>query len=189
MNKITLTEIDKKEALYYLGYRGNPADKNTAEGLILCEKMILEAISPGYVLKIIEKDDPLFQSNDIADLLKDSEKAALFCATLGAGADKVIEKSRLISPELQLISDALCNAAIEQVCDKVEETLAAKYGKLTMRFSPGYGDWDIEIQKDIIKRLEATKYIGVTCLDSFIMRPSKSVTAVVGLKNLIGESI
>jgi 5-methyltetrahydrofolate--homocysteine methyltransferase len=181
MNKITITEIDKKEALYYLGYRGNPADKNTAEGLVLCEKMILEAISPVYTLKIIEKDDPVLVGNDIADLLKDSEKAALFCATLGAGADKTIEKSRYISPELQLISDALCNAAVEQVCDKIEEILKAKYGKLTMRFSPGYGDYPIEMQKNIIKRLEAQKYIGVTCLDSFMMRPSKSVTAVVGL--------
>jgi 5-methyltetrahydrofolate--homocysteine methyltransferase len=181
MNKITLTEIDKKEALYYLGYRGSPADKNTAEGLVLCEKMILEAISPSFILKIIEKNDPVLVGGDIADLLKDSEKAALFCATLGAGAEKIIEKSRYISPELQLISDALCNAAIEQVCDKIEDTLKAKYGKLTKRFSPGYGDYPIEMQKTIIKRLEAQKYIGVTCLDSFMMRPSKSVTAVVGL--------
>jgi 5-methyltetrahydrofolate--homocysteine methyltransferase len=181
MNKVTLTEIDKKEALYYLGYRGNPADKNTAEGLVFCEKTVLEAISPVYILKIIEKDNPLLVGGDIADLLKDSEKAALFCATLGAGADKVIEKSRFISPELQLISDALCNAAIEQVCDKIEEDLAARYDKLTMRFSPGYGDFPIEMQKDIIKCLDATKYIGVTCLDSFMMRPTKSVTAVIGL--------
>jgi 5-methyltetrahydrofolate--homocysteine methyltransferase len=184
MNKITLSEIDKKEALYYLGYRGNPADKNTEDGLKRCEEMILAEISPKYVLKIVDTDDPILIGNDIAELLENCDKAAIFCATLGAGADKIIEKSRYISPELQLISDALCNAAIEQVCDKVEEAIKAKYkgAELTMRFSPGYGDFPIEAQRAVLGELQTEKYIGVTCLDSYTMKPTKSVSAIVGIK-------
>jgi 5-methyltetrahydrofolate--homocysteine methyltransferase len=184
MNKITLQEIDKKEALLYLGYRGREPDKNTADGLILCEKMILHEISPAFVMKILETDDPVFIGDDIAELLGGCDKAALFCATLGAGADKIIEKSRYISPELQLISDALCNAAIEQVCDKIEEQIREKYkgAELTMRFSPGYGDYPIEAQSLILRELNTQKYIGVTCLPSYTMKPTKSVSAVVGIK-------
>jgi 5-methyltetrahydrofolate--homocysteine methyltransferase len=184
MNKITLTEIDKKEALYYLGYRGNPADKNTEDGLKLCEEMLLSEVSPKYVLKIVSTDDPLLVGDDIAELLAQSDKAAVFCATLGSGADKIIEKSRFISPELQLISDALCNAAIEQICDSVEGIIKDKFdgAELTMRFSPGYGDYPIEAQRAILSFLETEKYIGVTCLPSYTMKPTKSVSAVVGIK-------
>jgi 5-methyltetrahydrofolate--homocysteine methyltransferase len=184
MKKIKLTEIDKKEALYYLGYRGNEPDKNTADGLILCEKMILDEISPVFIMKILPTDDPVFIGKDIAELLENCDKAALFCATLGAGADRIIEKSRYISPELQLISDALCNAAIEQVCDKIEDLIKEKYkgAELTMRFSPGYGDYPIEAQSLILRELDAHKYIGVTCLPSYTMKPTKSVSAIVGIK-------
>jgi 5-methyltetrahydrofolate--homocysteine methyltransferase len=185
MNKITLKEIDRTEALYYLGYRGSRPDTKTAEGLFYCEKMILSEISPAYVMKVIEKDDPVLVGDDIEDFLCDSKKAVLFCATLGVGADRIIQKARLISPELQLISDALCNAAIEQVCDSVEDIIREKFdgASLTNRYSPGYGDFPIEMQKEILRRLDAKKYIGVTCLDSFMMTPSKSVTAVVGIEN------
>jgi 5-methyltetrahydrofolate--homocysteine methyltransferase len=146
--------------------------------------MILEEISPSFVMKILETDDPLFIGDDIKELLLKCDKAVLFCATLGAGADKIIEKSRFISPELQLISDALCNAAIEQVCDKIEDEIKEKYrgAELTMRFSPGYGDFPIEAQSALLKALGAQKYIGVTCLPSYTMKPTKSVSAVVGIR-------
>ena len=51
---------------------------------------------------------------------------------------------------------------------------------LRPRFSPGYGDFSLDCQKDIIRALEAEKTVGVTLTDSLLMTPSKSVTAVIG---------
>jgi 5-methyltetrahydrofolate--homocysteine methyltransferase len=180
---VTLTSIDKTEALYYLGYKGSEPDKNTTDGLVLCEKMILEVISPSFVMKILDPNHPVFFGNDIKEHLKNCEKAALFCATLGHSADRIIDKCRLISPELQLLADALCNAAVEQVCDIAEEEIKKKYpgASLTTRYSPGYGDFPIEMQRDVLALLDAKKYIGVSTSESFMMSPLKSVSAVVGI--------
>ena len=52
----------------------------------------------------------------------------------------------------------------------------------TSRFSPGYGDFDIGFQKEIFKLLNCPKNIGLSLCDSFIMSPSKSVSAIIGLK-------
>ncbi len=48
------------------------------------------------------------------------------------------------------------------------------------RFSPGYGDWDVHAQPDLL-RLTQAETIGVSLTESFMLRPRKSVTAVIGL--------
>ena len=49
------------------------------------------------------------------------------------------------------------------------------------RFSPGYGDFSIQHQKAVLAMLEASKRIGVTMTDSYMLTPTKSVTAVIGI--------
>ena len=48
------------------------------------------------------------------------------------------------------------------------------------RFSPGYGDWDVHAQPDLL-RLTQAETIGISLTESFMLRPRKSVTAVIGL--------
>ena len=55
------------------------------------------------------------------------------------------------------------------------------------RFSPGYGDVPLEIQKDIVMLLDCAKRIGVSLNDSLLMSPSKSVTAFIGLQEPSGK--
>ena len=50
----------------------------------------------------------------------------------------------------------------------------------TTRFSPGYGDFDIAHQKDIIRLLNCDRRIGLTLTGGYMLIPSKSVTAVIG---------
>ena len=52
---------------------------------------------------------------------------------------------------------------------------------LTERFSPGYGDLDMAVQKDLCLVLDTGRTIGVTLTESCMMVPVKSVTAIVGL--------
>ena len=52
---------------------------------------------------------------------------------------------------------------------------------LRPRFSPGYGDFSLEHQREFFRILEVQKKIGVTLTESLLMMPSKSVTAVIGL--------
>jgi cobalamin-dependent methionine synthase I len=50
-----------------------------------------------------------------------------------------------------------------------------------MRFSPGYGDWTLDNQPQVLQLAEAER-IGITLTESNIMIPRKSVSAVIGWK-------
>jgi 5-methyltetrahydrofolate--homocysteine methyltransferase len=73
--------------------------------------------------------------------------------------------------------------AIEQVCSKVDELLAEKYKgwNMTFRFSPGYGDYPIELQSEFLRMLDAPRKIGLTTNNNYLLMPTKSVTAILGL--------
>ena len=81
--------------------------------------------------------------------------------------------------------DACGSAWVEAGCDEAEKEIAARFPglHLTDRFSPGYGDLPLAMQKDICAVLDAPRRLGVQVTDSFLMNPSKSVTAVVGLSD------
>lgn len=51
---------------------------------------------------------------------------------------------------------------------------------LTMRFSPGYGDWRLEGQRELFKALTPEK-IGITLTESCLMLPRKSITGIIGM--------
>ena len=52
---------------------------------------------------------------------------------------------------------------------------------LRPRFSPGYGDFSLSCQRAVLDALDAGKHLGIKLTDSFLMMPSKSVTAVIGV--------
>ena len=83
-----------------------------------------------------------------------------------------------------LLLDAAATTAVEQVADQVNEvinTIAKKQGyKPTWRFSPGYGNWPLEIQPHLAKIIK-TELIGLQVTENYLLFPRKSVTAIIGL--------
>ena len=83
------------------------------------------------------------------------------------------------------VADAVCSALIEDYCDEMQAQLAAAEAEgglyLRPRFSPGYGDFALESQREIFSRLACEKRIGLTLTDTLMMVPFKSVTAVIGV--------
>ena len=61
------------------------------------------------------------------------------------------------------------------------EIMQAEGIHFTDRFSPGYGDLPLDVQKNIFPLLDCERKIGLTLNESLIMSPSKSVTAFVGM--------
>jgi 5-methyltetrahydrofolate--homocysteine methyltransferase len=187
MNEFQLKEINITETLYYLGFRGTVPETPIMTAIKKCETKLLDTINPQYVYKIAdisEKSNPLLVGDDIHDLLRDCQKTVFFCCTLGNSADRLIAYTGASDISDQLYTDALANAAIEQVCDMLQQRIASDYPEYeqTMRFSPGYGDYPLALQPEILKFLDAKKRIGVIVTDSLLMTPTKSVSAVIGLK-------
>ena len=73
---------------------------------------------------------------------------------------------------------------VEGGCDRLCARLAQQFPdrQLTDRFSPGYGDLTLEMQRDVMAALDCGRTIGITLTDSLLMTPSKSVTAIIGMK-------
>ena len=119
------------------------------------------------------------ESRDLWRCLRGAREAYLFAATLGHGVDLLIRKYAALSAADLLIVQAIAATAIEQYID--DET--ASWGeKLLPRYSPGYGDLPLSVQPDFLAALDAQKTLGITLTETFLMIPSKSVTAIIGIQ-------
>ena len=122
------------------------------------------------------------ESRGLAAVLAGCDRAILFAATLGAGTDRLLMQAALRSPTLQYIADAVASALIEALCDRAEDDLCAGRPH-THRFSPGYGDLPLALQSALLSLLDAHRRVGIALTDQLLMTPTKSVTAVIGLRN------
>ena len=120
---------------------------------------------------------------DIAAHLTGCSHAALLAATLSASVDQCLRQAQATDMTDALLYDALASAAIEQVCDAAAGELHHALPELyqTWRFSPGYGDFPLEVQPLLLAALDAPKRIGLCATDSLLLTPTKSVTALIGL--------
>ncbi|MGM9540788.1 methionine synthase [Anaerovibrio sp.] len=125
------------------------------------------------------------QGDSIGGHLRDCCQVIVMAATVGEAIEnqvtKCFEEGRY---SFSVLLDAAATAAVEQVADAMEKTIhnEVKRQGLAMkwRFSPGYGDWPIQQQTDIL-RLAQGADIGISLSESLMLMPRKSITAVIGL--------
>ena len=126
------------------------------------------------------------KSRDLARALSGCERAVVFGATVGIGLDRLVARYTALSPAKGLLLDALGTAHVEALCDAFCAELAEKYARegaiLRPRFSPGYGDLPLQTQRAVFSALDLSRRIGITLNESLLMTPSKSVTAIVGVR-------
>ncbi len=186
--------MNLKETLRYLGYKGGEADGLT---LKLAEDCWRE-LEQKTVKRTCFREFPLsFQkgrihmgcfetvSTALEKNLRDCRQVVLFAATLGVWADHLIRRYNRLQVSKAVVMQAAAAAMLEDYCDQVYEELRKEYENkglyLRPRFSPGYGDFSIRCQPELLAGLEAGKRAGITLTDSLLMMPSKSVTAVIGV--------
>lgn len=190
-------DIRTKEAIRYLGYGRNAVDEKTLQMIreSFCE---LEKLAEAkFIYRILElsilDDDKLtigklkIQSKNLHKNLQDCSGVVLFGATLGTVVDRQIRKYELLDMAHAVVFQACAAAYLEEYCDQIQEKLdeiLEKDGRyLRPRFSPGYGDFSILHQEDVLKLLDAPKSIGLTMTDGYMLTPTKSVTAVIGISD------
>lgn len=186
--------MESCEVLRYLGFKNKPADESTLKLIDECKSEIKELTNGRYVYKsydidlkdkkVILKNAGLeIESNSLYKLLKDCRSCFIIAATLGNAVDARIRYYEAADLTRAVVFDACASTAIEDVCDNAEEEIKRiinnKY--LTMRYSPGYGDLSIALQKKFISLISADKTIGLTVSQSNVLFPLKSVTAICGV--------
>lgn len=171
--------FDRVEILRYAG-----AKEPTPEIEKLIDECIFE-VEGKLTYKVCYGHFPLSfmetKSEKLAKNLLGCKSFVLFAATVGIELDRLISKYGKISPSKALIFQAIGAERIESLCDEFCRFAETEYGHTKPRFSPGYGDFPLEVQKDFFRILEPGKRIGLTLNESMLMTPSKSVTAIIGI--------
>ncbi len=111
--------------------------------------------------------------------------ACLVCGTLGVGVDALQRRLSVASGADALIVQAIGAAFMESWMDETEDAIRAELApgeRLIQRYSPGYGDWSLDAQRDLLALLDAPRTVGVSLTDTLLMVPSKSVSAVIGVR-------
>ena len=204
-------EINRREIYRYLGIKPNmepdAATEKLAEECIreLMEKCRPRAYARWFPLRVCSApgaeeaadpgetaDSPLLdfscfqvRSRSLLRNLQGCSEVILFAATIGEGADLLARKYGRINVAKAVVMQAAAAAMIEAFCDEENEKLRAEAAEkglyLRPRFSPGYGDFSLNHQRDFARVLEMQKTVGITLTESLLMLPSKSVTAVIGV--------
>lgn len=191
--------ISTKEILRYAGCK-DAAEESVQLLLDECLREVLPKLS--YKICYVElpleiREDVCdmgcmqVQSKDLARNLQGCESVLLLAATIGVEIDRLITKYGHISPAKAVLLQAIGAERIESLCDAFDEEWQAAIAQDGLhtrpRFSPGYGDLPLEIQKTIFHVLNCSKNIGLSLGDSMLMSPSKSVTAFIGMTKVCGE--
>ena len=181
-----------EEALRYLGVRGEADPALTDELVRLSQRLD----RPKYLYRVF----PISQSREgvvlegagltlpgtlAGTMLAHCHRAVLLLCTLGAGFETLMRATQARDMARAVMLDALGSAWVEGGCDQAQEEIAARWpdSYLTDRFSPGYGDLPLTLQREVCGLLDGPRRLGVTVTDSFLLNPAKSVTAILGLSH------
>ena len=183
-----------RETCRYLGIRGVPADENLTgkirEGIAALEKAAMERSTYARFPLSVQGTQVTIggvpaESAKLAKNLAGCETAVLMAVTLGPSVDLLIRRAEITDAALASILQAAGAALAEDLADRVNEEIRREAEAsgffVRPRFSPGYGDFSLSFQETFSRFLNLPKTCGITLTDAFLMAPSKSITALLGL--------
>ncbi len=137
-------------------------------------------------LPVISFGGVKFESKYLARNLAGCSRVILIASTIGPMTDNLIRRHTKLDAAKAAMMQAAGAMFIESYLDQLNAQLESEARiqgyKLHARFSPGYGDVSLEVQRHFFSLLPCTQRIGLTLTDSLVMAPEKSVTAFVGME-------
>lgn len=188
---VTLTPppVDKRAVLRYAGVGASRAELEAMLESCLLELDGRLRYDVCYVTLPLSVSDSVCKignaeiiSHALSDCLRGYTRAVVFCATVGVEVDRLIMKYGRSAPSRALMLEAIGSERVEATCDAFCAALSKEHGEVSTRFSPGYADLPLDAQRDVFALLEPHRRVGVTLTSSLLMTPSKSVTAIVGVR-------
>ena len=185
-----LPPINRREVFRYAGIRSLSGESDELiSRLDEAISLIEGTLNPRVCFcELAIRDCDFGASLDIKKNLRNSHSVIFFASTLGIELDRLILKYSVLSPATALLLEALGNERIEALCDSfcedMRKTKLESGESLRPRFSAGYGDLPLEYQQKIFDLLNPSLHIGLTLNESYLMSPSKSVTALIGVEKI-----
>lgn len=183
---------DKTRLLRALGYGMAAVDAQTDAVLDVALEQLMETAAPRWVWRRfplcdgvqLEGAGLLLPGHDIARHLQGCDACLLLALTLGRGVEQALRSAANGDIAGAVILDMAASQLAEQYANEAERLLRiqteADGRYLTGRFSPGYGDLPLGLQKDLLRLLDAEKAMGLVANAEGILLPRKSITALLG---------
>jgi hypothetical protein len=172
--------IARQEILRLLGAGGREERlaKTTRQMVAEAERLGRKLVEPQGVYRILESPEA-----GRLGPLRDQRQGGLGLCTIGSGLEEKVRELMSTGQEPEgYVLDAVGSVAAEATADVVNAKIchwADAHGlRATPRFSPGYGDWSLEEQREIFRMLPADQ-IGMSLNPSGMMIPRKSVSFAV----------
>lgn len=191
-------DINKRSVLRHQGYK--PSSRVSDRVRVMLEEAIRKAkelAQPAGMWKeeeirdggssdlVVLADGLQIKSKLVKKVMRGCSRAAIFAVTIGSQLEVEVAKLMKAGDMAEAVMlDSVGGESAEgcaEYLNKLVQKEAHRRGlHLTMRFSPGYGDWLLEGQRWLFKALTPEK-IGITLTESCLMIPRKSITGIIGL--------
>lgn len=158
------------------------------------EGLLFDAADPGFTYAVIEAGVLPVPGESLAKHLEGCGQMVVMAVTLGHEVDRLITETQGSRIAMGVVIDSgasvLAEMAAEAATERIRQEIAGRSSDgnrdgsplfMTGRFSPGYGDSPLDMQKQVLELLDAERQLGITLSAGFMMRPSKSITAIMGL--------
>lgn len=174
------------------------------------EPLLFDAAEPAFTYKVLDAGQLTLQGASLARHLEGCGRLVVMAVTLGPEVDELIsetQRSRIalgvvVDSGASVMTELAANTAEAQIRAELAASAAAGAGSatgsdipkaaaatagtaaplyMTARFSPGYGDSPLEMQEQVLDALNAEQQLGITLSKGYMMHPSKSITAIMGL--------
>lgn len=184
-----------REAVRYLGYKNHAVDDHTLFLIHSSFQELEKEAQRRIVYRIFDLKtngrqqimigNMKIESHSLGKNLKGCEKVVMLGATLGNRVDQLIRRYSLDEMARAVVLQSCAAVLLEDFLDewqkKMEDSLLKEGYYLRPRFSPGYGDFSVRHQEEILRMLDSAKKIGLSMTEGCMLTPSKSVTAVMGM--------
>lgn len=190
--------LARKGVYQRLGYNRRPPSTAIAS---LIDEAIMEAndlIQPSFShqlmdikqvqrpnITLVNSTEITLSSEVLSWVLKPCKQAVIFVASIGQNLEKRVAQ---LMDEGHMVKAAMLDATGSEAAEKTVEYLQAQVRKLakacnaevTLRYSPGYCDWDIAQQRLLFKAVEP-EAAGVMLTQECLMLPRKSISGIIGI--------
>ncbi len=177
-------EVDRGEVLRLLGVpkrTGDRALNAPPQAIDLYPLVLEEALSlvrPKAVYAVFPTEEVPYNK-----VFKRASSLGFAVCTIGPLVETEAARCSSGGESLKgLLLDAIGSVAVESVVEdtagRIRMHAAGRGAKAGVRFSPGYGAWPLEWQRDLFGIVDGSM-VGVKLNDSCIMEPRKSVSFAV----------
>ena len=171
------------------------------------EGLLFDAADPAFTYKMLDAGQLAVRGTSLKKHLDGCDRMVVMAVTLGHAVDRLISETQASKIALGVVIDSGASVMAERAANMAEEQIRAELAEaqtrpkrttdavadanaagnqtaplfMTPRFSPGYGDSPLEMQEQVLDLLDAKDQLGITLSKGYMMSPSKSITAIIGL--------